>query len=134
MAAIASIDVKKDEEGIRHFANVERLPFVVYSAEALQSLGDGFSGSDKVLETVGVDNVCERAAVAAAVEYAGDYVSETDKGIPYQNGKEDVLRPDISDDQEMGILCNRRIAARKTVFDGITLALAEGSWCGRKLL
>ena len=134
VAAIASIDVKKDEEGIRHFANVERLTFVVYSAEALRSLGDGFSGSDKVLETVGVDNVCERAAVAVAVEYAGDYVSETDKGIPYQNGKEDVLRPDISDDTEIDILCNRRLVVRKTVFDGITLALAEGSWCGRKLL
>ena len=134
VAAIASIDVKKNEEGIRRFANVERLPFVVYSAEALRSLGDGFSSSEKVLETVGVDNVCERAAVAAAVEYAGDYVSETDKGIPYQNGKEDVLRPDISDDTEIDILCNRRLGVRKTVFDGITLALAEGSWCGRKLL
>ncbi len=134
VAAIASIDVKKDEEGIRHFANVERLPFVVYSAEALRSLRDGFSGSDKVLETVGVDNVCERAAVAAAVEYAGDYECEADKGVTDQDRKEDILRPDISDDQELDILCNRRLVVRKTVFDGITLALAEGSWCGRKLL
>ena len=134
VAAIASIDVKKDEEGIRRFANVERLPFVVFSAEALQSLGDGFSSSEKVLETVGVDNVCERAAVAAAVEYAGDYECEADKGVTDQDRKEDILRPDISDDQELDILCNRRLVVRKTVFDGITLALAEGSWCGRKLL
>lgn len=134
VAAIASIDVKKDEEGIRRFANVERLPFVVFSAEALRSLGDGFSGSDKVLDTVGVDNVCERAAVAAAVEYAGDYECEADTGVTDQDRKEDILRPDISDDQELDILCNRRLVVRKTVFDGITLALAEGSWCGRKLL
>ena len=131
IAAVCSIDVKKDEEGIRRFANVERLPFVVYPAEMLNSLGDGFTASGKVMETVGVDNVCERAAVAAALEFAGEVRS--DDVVTEEMPKDGVHPDDANKPEEPVILCGRRLVARKTVFEGITLALAEGSWCGRAI-
>ena len=56
--------------GIRQFADKSRLPFVIYSSEELLSLGDGFSSSEVVKEKIGIDNVCERAAVAAAVQFS----------------------------------------------------------------
>lgn len=66
IGAVASIDVKKDEEGIIQFASFHKIPFYSYSAEELRDLKGEFSSSDFVSDTVGVDNVCERASVKAA--------------------------------------------------------------------
>ena len=60
---IASIDVKKDEEGLLTFAEEYALPVRFYSAEELNAVEGDFTSSDFVAKTVGVDNVCERAAV-----------------------------------------------------------------------
>ena len=62
---IASIDVKKKELGIQQFADKYHLPFVTYTAEELEKVEGNFSHSDFVERTVGVDNVCERAAIKA---------------------------------------------------------------------
>lgn len=43
-----------------------RVPFVVFSAGELKKVPGDFTASAFVSRTVGVDNVCERAAVAAA--------------------------------------------------------------------
>ena len=64
--AVASIDRKKDEEGILRFANANRLPFVTFSAEQLEQVRGWFVESDFVKKNVGVGNVCERAAMAEA--------------------------------------------------------------------
>lgn len=64
--AVASIDRKKDEEGILRFANANRLPFVTFSAEQLEQVRGWFVESDFVKNNVGVGNVCERAAMAEA--------------------------------------------------------------------
>ena len=63
---IATIDVKKDEEGLRKLSQAWRIPLITFEAEVLQKAEGEFSHSDIVLEKVGVDNVCERAAVLAA--------------------------------------------------------------------
>ncbi len=42
-----------------------RIPFVTFSEEQLQAVEGVFHGSPFVAQTVGVDNVCERAALAA---------------------------------------------------------------------
>lgn len=63
--ALATIDRKKDEAALQAFCGKYRLPLVTYSAEALAAVPGVFAGSDFVLKTVGVDNVCERAAAAA---------------------------------------------------------------------
>ncbi len=61
---IASIDLKKDEEGIVAFAQRHRIPFVTFSAEKLNALEGDFNDSDFVKAQVGVGNVSERSALA----------------------------------------------------------------------
>lgn len=65
-AQIVSIDVKQKEMGICQFAERYTIPFHTFSAEQLQQVEGDFSHSDFVEQTVGVDNVCERAAVLAS--------------------------------------------------------------------
>ena len=66
IAALASIDVKKDETCLLKFSEKHRIPFRTYSAQKLQAVPGEFHGSAFVKNTVGVDNVCERAAICAA--------------------------------------------------------------------
>lgn len=64
--AIASIDKKKDEQGLIELAQSYGYDFVTFSAEELESVEGDFEDSDFVRQTVGVGNVCERAAIRAA--------------------------------------------------------------------
>ena len=66
IAALASIDVKKEERCLLDFSEKYRIPFRTYSAQELQTVPGTFHGSDFVKAQVGVDNVCERAAMKAA--------------------------------------------------------------------
>lgn len=66
IVALASIDVKKDEACLLKFSEKHRIPFRTYSAQKLQAVPGEFHGSAFVKNTVGVDNVCERAAICAA--------------------------------------------------------------------
>lgn len=62
--ALASIDKKKDEAGLIAISQKERIPFLVYPAEELLKVNGDFHASAFVAAQVGVDNVCERAALA----------------------------------------------------------------------
>ena len=66
IAGLASIDVKADEQGILEVCQERRWPFVTFSAEKLRALQGNFTASAFVKSQVGVDNVCERAALCAA--------------------------------------------------------------------
>ena len=66
LAALASIDLKAEEEGIKELARKYKVPFLTYSAEELGEVPGEFTGSEFVMSVTGVDNVCERAAVRAA--------------------------------------------------------------------
>lgn len=68
LAAVASVDRKNDEQGLLKFAEKHDLPFLTFSADALKTVGGDFASSAFVEEQVGVDNVCERAAMAACGE------------------------------------------------------------------
>lgn len=68
IAAVASIDRKKNETGICQWTSQNRIPFVTFSEEELRRVKGNFHSSDFVKQTVGVDNVCERAALAACGE------------------------------------------------------------------
>lgn len=68
IAGIASIERKKEETGICEWALQNRVPFFTYTEEELNAVEGVFHGSDFVRETVGVDNVCERAARKAGGE------------------------------------------------------------------
>ena len=60
----ATIDVKAHEEGLLAFCRARNIPLATYSADELSQVDGSVSPSDFVRATVGVDNVCERAALA----------------------------------------------------------------------
>ena len=64
LAAVHSIDIKAKEPGLLAFAAERGLPLRFFSAKELAALPGKFTASDFVRQTAGVDNVCERAAVA----------------------------------------------------------------------
>ena len=66
LRALASVDLKKNEEGLIRLAARLQVPFLTFSAEELNRLPGEYSSSDFVKRTAGVDCVCERAAMAAA--------------------------------------------------------------------
>ncbi len=68
LAALASIDLKMREPGLLQLAEKYHLPFQTYSQEELKRIPGEFTASFFVQEQVGVDNVCERAALAASGE------------------------------------------------------------------
>lgn len=59
---LATLDLKRQEEGLLGFAAAHNLPLHFYSAAELAQVQGEFTSSDLVLRMVGVDNVCERAA------------------------------------------------------------------------
>lgn len=63
VAAVASIDVKRDEPAILQLAETRGWQARFYTAEALAALPGDFASSPFVERTVGVGNVCERAAL-----------------------------------------------------------------------
>ena len=84
LCAVASIDLKKEEPGILAFCDSfsksmhrkEPLPFLVFSAEELRRQPGAFTASEFVSAVTGVDNVCERSAIAACHKS----MEETDRG------------------------------------------------------
>lgn len=60
----ATIEVKAHEEGLLAFCRARNIPLATYSAEELSQVEGSVSPSNFVRATVGVDNVCERAALA----------------------------------------------------------------------
>ena len=62
----ASIDLKKDEEGLLEFCEELGLVPAFHTAEELRALPGDFTASPLVEKVTGVDNVCERAALLGA--------------------------------------------------------------------
>lgn len=61
--SINSIDLKKEEEGIKKAAETFKVPFHTYSRDELSKIPGQFSDSNFVKKVAGVDTVCERAAI-----------------------------------------------------------------------
>jgi cobalt-precorrin 5A hydrolase len=66
VTGVASIDLKKDEQGLQDFCSAHGWGFRTYGADELQGVPGEYSGSELVKRVTGVDNVCERSAVLAA--------------------------------------------------------------------
>ncbi|MCR4901331.1 MAG: cobalamin biosynthesis protein [Butyrivibrio sp.] len=66
--AICSIDVKARETGLIKLAFYFGAEFITYSKQELLAARGEFEESDFVKDTVGVGNVCERAAICGAGE------------------------------------------------------------------
>lgn len=65
---VASVDLKVQEPAIHSFCEKHQLPFETYTASQLIRVPGRFSASSFVEKTIGVDNVCERAAVLGAMD------------------------------------------------------------------
>ena len=65
VAAIASAELKKDEEGLIACAKEWDVPFLTFPVDELKQVRGEFTDSDFVEETTGVGNICERAVAAA---------------------------------------------------------------------
>lgn len=63
--ALASIDKKKDEPGFLAWSHSFGIPFLTYEADELRQVKGELYRSVFAEEQVGVDNVCERAALKA---------------------------------------------------------------------
>lgn len=66
LCGAATIDRKAQEPGLAAFCAAHGLALSVFSAAELAEVPGDFTASPFVKDTVGVDNVCERAAVCAA--------------------------------------------------------------------
>lgn len=66
--AASSIACKKEETGICAWAKEAGIPFLTFSEKELNAVQGCFHSSAFVKQVVGVDNVCERAALAACGE------------------------------------------------------------------
>lgn len=64
VSAAASIDLKRDEAGLLAFCRGRGLSPVFYAPEELAQVAGDFTPSPFVEQVTGVDNVCERAALA----------------------------------------------------------------------
>lgn len=63
VCAAATIDRKANDPGLVEFCQRAKLPLCACTVGSLTAQKGQFTGSDFVLSTVGVDNVCERSAV-----------------------------------------------------------------------
>ena len=63
---MASIDIKKQEQGLIEFAKELQVPFLTFSSEELNGQPGDFPESEFVRKTTGTGNVCERSALCCA--------------------------------------------------------------------
>ena len=116
VSGIASIDLKKEEQGLLAFAGNVGLPLIFYKAEELNAVPGTFTGSDFVRNVTGVDCVCERSAVLlasdlaaagdkSAVRPAPDFAAAGDRNISHDGGRAVLL-------------------VKKQSLEGVTTALA----------
>lgn len=68
VGAVATIDLKREEEGLLLLCKNRRWPITFYSARELSQAQGEFTPSEFVSSVTGVDNVCERAAVLSGGE------------------------------------------------------------------
>lgn len=106
---IGSIDIKKNEKGILSLAEDLKVPFAVFDAEELKKVPGEYEGSEFVEQITGVDNVCQRAAMASAL--TASCIMDKKEG-----GK---FREDISNTENLPT-----IIVEKRVFEGITISVA----------
>lgn len=117
----ASVDLKQEEQGLLDFCRKWKLPFRTFSPKQLAQVPGIFSESRFVLETVGVGNVCERAAVAYGME-----LMEETYGMEL-TAEPGALRAGLGNKEAEHVLLPK-LVQRKTAGQGITLAAAEIDW------
>lgn len=111
LKAVASIDLKAEEPGIRESAGKLALPFWTFPAESLSQIRSVSRESEFVRSVAGIGNVCERAAVYGALYGEAGGTGICGGAADAQNEIE-ILLP-------------------KTIYEGITLAAVRKKWSVR---
>lgn len=60
---VATIDLKKEEQGLLEFCEKYKLELTIYTSSQLEEVSGSFTESEYVKKITGVGNVCERAAI-----------------------------------------------------------------------
>lgn len=76
VCSAASIDLKRDEEGLLEFCHRRGWRIAFFSAAELKALPGPFTASPFVERTVGVDNVCERSSLLATSDEDSRFLLE----------------------------------------------------------
>ncbi|MEY8517547.1 cobalamin biosynthesis protein [Lachnospiraceae bacterium 29-84] len=103
ICCLASVDRKANEAGILEFCRKQTIPFHTFTVEQLKHAPGDYTDSGFVEGIVGIGNVCERAAMSAAIELQRSVWDTKKEQIP-------------------------RLIRQKTAENGITIALAELAW------
>lgn len=83
---LSSIDLKEKEEGLLNIASFYHTDLICFSAEELKEVKGDFKESDFVNKTVGVSNVCERAACLLASRLDSNFNNKLYKEKTAGNG------------------------------------------------
>lgn len=94
VSCIASIDLKEKEAGLLYAAKELEVPFEVFSVQKLKEQPGTFSSSAFVQEKMGVDNICERAAMAAGARILLK-MKESREGMTLAVGSKYPVKPEI---------------------------------------
>lgn len=118
VCAVYSITIKRDEPGLLACCEALGVPLRVFSADELSCADGAFSASEFVRGVTGVDNVCERAAVLGAGEYAGTSEPDGLCGNGPPAGSEGLLH----------VGSGGRLVMKKQAGGGVTVAAAVCGW------
>ena len=122
LCGIFSIDIKKEEDGLREFCRRRKVPFVTFSAEQLAAVPGDFTSSAFVREVAGVDNVCERSAVLGTAADSSGRLSTETTGQPRTDSVKQSAK--TSEQTDAGAAPYSSLILRKYVCEGVTVALA----------
>lgn len=127
VGAVASIDLKKEEPGLKQFTLHAGIPFVTYAQEELAAVEGEFHESEFVRETVGIGNVCERAALRACAGDAGIVPKKETQpnGAP---APQKAAQPNGAPASKAAAQPGGKLVLEKTAQDGMTLAVAKRAW------
>lgn len=117
VAALHSIDLKKEEPCLLRFSETYGIPFKTFSVGVLMAVPGNFEGSAFVESITGVDNVCERSAMAA--EKGDQLASDTESNLGTVLGRVNAGGVAVK---------SRRLIITKRQKSGMTLAAAIEEW------
>lgn len=133
VCAVASVEQKKQEQGLLQFCHKWQLPFYTFLSEELAEVPGVFAESKFVEHTVGVGNVCERAAVRCAAEFIIEKKATTAQAEQKERAQSENQRNE--ERAQFGIWQKKkyfpRLLLHKTAENGITLAITKIDWSVR---
>lgn len=129
IAALASIDVKKEELGIWELSRRLSAVYEIFTAKELEQVEETVTSSAFVRQTVGVDNVCERSALCLAkrLSGSGNEYGEDDNDSGGKGGHGGFVEDEEPEKETCAASFNGmyELIVGKQAQDGMTVAVAR---------